>query len=83
MFMRSVALACASMSAVAMSAAPMQPAIIIVDEATEAASPKRKVRRAALHGRRYRARGPQAKPKRRRNMVTVGRRVRRKHRRAA
>jgi hypothetical protein len=30
-----------------------------------------------------RSRGPQAKPKRRRNMLVVGRRARRKHRRAA
>jgi hypothetical protein len=38
---------------------------------------------ATLAGQRYRGKGQQARPKRRRNMVTVSRRVRRKHRRAA
>lgn len=53
-----------------------------IDPTTLSERELRGYRRAYRHTQR-RSRGPQAKPKRRRNMVTVGRRVRRKHRRAA
>lgn len=78
------ALACASAFAVSASVAPMRPAIVATEAAVVPSNPRRKLRKLfGVSTDRYRARGPQASPKRRRNMVTVGRRVRRKHRRAA
>jgi len=53
-----------------------------VDPTTVTEREFRGYRRAYRRGQ-YRSRNPQAKPKKRRNMVTVGRRARRKHRRAA
>lgn len=53
-----------------------------IDPAKVSEREMRGYRRAYRHSQ-NRSRGPQAKPKKRRNMVTVGRRVRRKHRRAA
>ena len=77
------ALAAASLGSLTV-AAPPQAALPVEESASsKEVRQKRRVRGLVPVGGRCRGKGPQAKPKRKRNMVTHSRRVRRRHRRAA
>ena len=74
-------------AAAAMSTGPATAVYTAPEEATLHSERKvKRMRRAVASGslaQFYRSRGPQAKPKRKANRTLIGKRVRRKHRRAA
>ena len=78
-------LACASLGAVAIAAPAMDTRAIVNSGIAPTVSPvrHRQSHRGPVAGYARRSRGPQAKPARHKNLARVGRRTRRKHRRAA
>ena len=78
-----LALAAATVASAPIGAMQSQKFTLRADETKPLPSRRAKRSLASVPERKRRSRGPAAKPKRHRNRLTISRRVRRKHRRAA